>query len=358
MSVISSLVNPYRKELPKLVRFQGRVVDPAALWGNYVNFPPNFDANNGDEFSPLVQCPNPEHQTEKRHFQVNLKKPLVHCFANCGISGTYEHAIAMVEGTTQREARRRILKHSRVGTTGQSSQPRRKHSVKPQTVLDVSYETYIPQAGIDYLSGRGFTSDSISRWELGWDSETLRVVIPAKDKRGRTKFLIRRAVREKDQPKYLYDSESEKNSLLFGACFIDPGMVRSEGIILVEGSLDTIMNHQNGLKTTGGILGNRLSKAQAQYIMNLRPKAVFTMFDPDGAGLDATLSVRQRISGCPVFVCRYPRAQGTEKLDPAKLNAEQAVRMIERAIPMARFVHQLNLDTRSLNRKRELKISG
>ena len=39
---------------------------------------------------------------------MNLNKPVVHCFAGCGISGTYEHAIAMIEGDESGETRRTI----------------------------------------------------------------------------------------------------------------------------------------------------------------------------------------------------------------------------------------------------------
>lgn len=49
------------------MNWQGRELDPLSLWQEYVDFPSSMDAES--EFSPLVQCPNPDHVTSKRHFQ-------------------------------------------------------------------------------------------------------------------------------------------------------------------------------------------------------------------------------------------------------------------------------------------------
>ena len=64
-----------------------------------------------------------------------------------------------------------------------------------------------------------------------------RIVIPVKDANNRTRMLIRRAVREKDHPKYLYTEGVPRNSLLFGTGQIDLGLISSVGVVLVEGSI-------------------------------------------------------------------------------------------------------------------------
>jgi hypothetical protein len=88
-----------------MAHFRGHAIDPVSLWSEYVEFPAHMDED--AEFSPLVFCPNPNHlNTGSPAFQINLRKPLVHCFASCGISGSYENAIAMVEGGSNRQARK------------------------------------------------------------------------------------------------------------------------------------------------------------------------------------------------------------------------------------------------------------
>lgn len=315
------------------VRFHGRTVDPVALWGTYIDWPSSFDGTSSDEFAPLTVCPNPEHITTKRHFQVNLRKDLVHCFAHCGISGTYEHAISMIEGTTQRQARKKILMHSRVG----GGEPVRRKVKSEKPVMDNSYDTYLPQVALEYLESRGISTSTISRWELGWDSDALRIVIPAKDDRGRVKFLIRRTVKPNVEPRYLYPQGSERNKLLFGSCFFDRGMIESNGLVLVEGSVDTIIQQQHAILDTGGILGSKLSEFQAKQIMNLRPEKIFTMFDADAAGVAATFSVRRRLPMIPIYVCRYPKG----KDDPAKLTKKESEKIISKAIPFSVFARKV-----------------
>lgn len=328
------------------VQFQGRQIDPIALWSDYVEFPVNW--NPGDEeFSPLVQCPNPDHSTTKRHFQVNLHSARVHCFAGCGISGSYEAAIAMIEGVTHRQARKSILKHSVVG---KSVRRRRKRTAEVISPSDLEYERFLPQSALAYLKKRGISDASIAKWELGWRSDELRIAIPAKDAHGRVKFLIGRTIRPNVEPRYLYPSGSEKSSLLFNTCNLDLGLIRSHGIVLVEGSLDCIMLHQHGFTNTVAILGSKVSEIQSQLIANLRPKTIYTMFDADGSGIGATISTATRLRQTPIKVCRYP----VGKTDPAELTKEEAERMIERAVSFSKF-RQL---TKPKQARKEIAING
>src|SRR3569833_1282350 len=98
--------------------FQGRNLDVLALWNGLGVDIPDIPSDNLPMYLPKVVCPNPAHDTFKRHFQVNTRKPFVHCFAKCGISGTYEHAVATILGLRndkgeldERAARRAILKY-------------------------------------------------------------------------------------------------------------------------------------------------------------------------------------------------------------------------------------------------------
>ena len=327
------------------MRYQGRVVDAVALWSDYVEFPSSMRVDDQTVFLPLVVCPNPDHHTSKRHFQINIQDGLVHCFAGCGISGTFEHALSTVNGSTHREARKIIMGHARIGNAP-IPKKKGKREIKEIT-LTLDDFMPLPQFALEYLRTRRITDASVAKWQLRWDADDLRIVIPAFDSRGRLKFVIKRAVRERDQPKYLYDPEGcDRIGTLFGIGQINPGMIRSSGIVLVEGSIDTILNHQNGITNTVGILGSKLSEIQAQMISNLRPKRITTMFDADPAGIGATLSVRKLLGNHPIFVCRYPRG----KDDPAKLNSKEAVRTIDRAVPFVKFQQAV---TRLTTKERE-----
>jgi DNA primase len=300
----------------------------------------------------LVHCPNPEHVTNKRHFQINLDKPLVHCFAGCGISGTYEKAIAMILGVSEREARKRILKSCGV-QLGQASKRKTRHfsgrvsrvsgRTDKEVSLDLSYRTFVPQKGLEYLDSRGITAESIAKWGIGWDESELRIVIPARDAQGTVRFLIKRAIRKKEWPKYLYTEGFPKTSLLFGACFLDMEQVRSQGLVVVEGSIDTIINHQHGIRNTVAILGTGISEQQTAIISRIRPPRIVTMFDADVAGWHNVQALERRVRTVPIFVSLYPKG----KTDPAKLSRKEGVRAVDNAMSLLKFKQRMKTKRRT-----------
>jgi hypothetical protein len=357
------------------MRFRGRFIDPVGLWSRYVVFPEKFDPD--DNFLPKVQCPNPDHDTLKKHFQVNIAQPTVHCFAYCGISGSYEHAICVLEGIYDRvgvnveasqaalmkrpsersqtdkrnihlyfhahkQAKKIILQYQRTKTLA-DSKVRKKSEISrvpvPLKSSELEYETFLPPEALEFLESRRITPSSIAKWSIGWLPEEQRIAIPAVDLREKTQFLVKRSVTGQE-PKYLYSAGYPKTSLLFGACRIDPGMLRSVGLALVEGSIDTIVMHQNGLPIAGGILGTGISDAQVAIIARLRPRRIFHFFDRDTAGVKNIQMAAPKLRKYPQFVCRYPRG----KYDPAELTEGEAQRMIQRAVPLFQF-QRLNVKT-------------
>jgi DNA primase len=313
-------------------RFQGREIDDIGLWSRYIDVPPNSEK---EQYWDKVQCPNPNHDTNKHHFQVNSVDGLVHCFAYCGISGSYHHAIKIIEGCSDKQARKIIREFAgrgkRKGKVVRGSGRPAANSIPTECL---AYDSFIPQAGLEYLERRGISASSVARFEIGWCPESLRLVIPGRDIRGQTRFLIKRAVRESQHPKYLYTEGFPKTSLLFGACDIDLGLVKSQGIVLVEGSLDAIRLHQHGITNTVGILGTGISDRQIEILGRVRPSRIYFFFDKDSAGVqNIQIADRRLRSKYPVFVVRFPRA----KSDPADCTRKEVERAIERAIPLRNF---------------------
>jgi hypothetical protein len=331
--------------------YLGRSIDPVLLWGRYVEFGGKEPSEPYPTFLDKTVCPNPNHDTYKKHFQVNTKKPLVHCFANCGISGTYEHAIALIEGVTEREARRLILRGSRKALGREIGSLAREGTRKVATeddpvarderLLRGGAFTFIPKEARAYLDNRGIDASARGKWKIGWDEEEDRLVIPAFDEGGRFRFLIRRRIDGIERGKYLYTEGAIKTSLLFGACFADAHELESFGLVLCEGSLDAIRLHQNGVATAVAILGTGISPKQARIIDKLRPRRVYLMFDKDPAGVANIESALWRIRKVPMYVCKYPKG----KDDPANLTREE----VRRSIRNARTIHQFLQQTRSSN---------
>lgn len=338
--------------------FMGREIDPVALWEEYVTFPNGMSVDRHDEFLPKVVCPNPAHQTSKAHFQINARQPTVHCFARCGISGTYEHALAIVNGLYKEDgkpdvkaARKIVLRHTRVSLGGESSAPRVGHGDRKEAddkfIQDDEARfnsggfAYLPKVALEYLEDRGIGAAARGKWRIGFDEDDHRIVIPAFDIDNRFRFLIKRAVGD-GWPKYLYTKGAVKTGILFGACSLDREMVRSRGLVLVEGSVDAIIQHQHGNRNTGGILGTGLSKQQVRIITRLAPPRIYCMFDRDEAGIANVISAWEQLPKFSLYVCRYPG----EKKDPGELSAEESERIIERALPVSEFFRKARLSPR------------
>ena len=346
------------------MNYRGRQINPVAFWNQYVEFHAKVDLQ--DEFTPLVQCPNPNHDTLKSHFQINLQQPYVHCFARCGISGSYEHAICVIEGLfdkykveeatsvverkqrynrAYREARKRILRGSQVGSkfhrsVSVSKKNGNSRATKAVSADDLRYESFLPPLALEYLAEREIADKSIAEWQLGWLPAERRIVIPGKDENGRLRFLIKRAISERQIPKYLYSEGFAKTSLLFGACNIDLGMISSSGLILVEGSLDVIRLHQHGLRNGVAILGTGISEQQARIVARINPPRIFLFFDRDSAGIRNIELAVPMLRKYPLYVVRYPSG----KNDPAVLSKSEAHRQISRAVPAMQFIRDNGLN--------------
>lgn len=357
--------------------YRGRELDVVSLWGQYVDLPGSLESPL-PTYLPKVKCPNPAHDTFKRHFQVNARKPWVHCFGHCGISGSYEHALCVIlgiyeqrgitseevqlaktvrtikeevatakarerVGAAHKEARRTIFKNTSLGRLSpivSTDQRGNRKSVsgaswiaKDEQSLRGGAFQYLPSEARAYLDERGIQASARGKWQLGYDEESERLVIPALDDRGNFAFLIRREIKGNSSLKYLYTNGAIKTSLLFGACMADRERIQSFGIILCEGSIDTIALHQMGQTTAMGILGTGISKKQVRLIDKFSPRRIFLMFDKDLAGIENIRYAQERLTKFPLLVCRYPGG----KSDPAELTKEECERSIARAVPIHQF---------------------
>lgn len=316
------------------MHYRGKIISPISLWSNYVD---NLK-DTGGEWSNLVFCPNPDHNNMRTPaFNINLKKPTVNCFG-CDLQGSYEEAIMIIEACDRPHARKIILENARLPFEGEKHEFRKDEPKKEKfSDDDLANYSYLPPVCREYFDSRNITPQSRTRWQLGYDDKEKRITIPVFDRRDRLKFIIRRAIHDWQQPRYLYPAESSKTEILFGSINLDKKLVEEQGIILVEGSLDTIIMHQHGFKNTVGILGSSLSDSQKNELVRLRPKAIYICFDADYAGIHAMQTVASLRKHYPLYIVIYPR----DKSDPADMTQEEAEFAIRNALPFSKFVAKL-----------------
>jgi DNA primase len=119
-----------------------------------------------------------------------------------------------------------------------------------------------------------------------------RLMIPICDEKGRVVGFTGRSFpgdKFKDRPKYLNSPESEffnKSNILYGLNLAKNSIYKSGKMILVEGNMDVVVAHQNGLTQCIATQGTAVTATHIRNIKRLKTP-VYLAFDNDNAGVIA-----------------------------------------------------------------------
>jgi len=201
--------------------------------------------------------------------------------------------------------------------------------------------------GLSYFKERGFTSETIKKFALGyspetWDAltkealgkgykleflESTGLTIPKEDRpfdrfKGRVMFPIqsmsgrvlgfggRILGNDKKAAKYLNSPESDiyhKSKVLYGIFQSKQAIAKQNNCYLVEGYTDVIQFNQAGIENVVASSGTALTPDQIRLINRLT-KNITVLFDGDAAGLRASIRGIDLIleEGMNVKVCAFP----------------------------------------------------
>ncbi len=211
--------------------------------------------------------------------------------------------------------------------------------------------------GLSYFKERGFTEETIKKFELGycldqWDGFTTaaldkgyqldylqktgltivkedaknpnnsrkfdrfkgRVMFPIHSLSGRVLgFGGRILTNDKKAAKYLNSPESEiyhKSKVLYGIYYAKQAIAKEDNCYLVEGYTDVIQFHQRGIHNVVSSSGTALTPEQIRLINRLT-KNITVLFDGDAAGLRASLRGIDLIleQGMNVKICTFPEGE-------------------------------------------------
>lgn len=219
--------------------------------------------------------------------------------------------------------------------------------------------------GLSYFKERGFTSETIKKFELGycldeWDAFTKealaegykleflektglsivkgekqfdrfkgRVMFPIHSMSGRVLgFGGRILSSDKKAAKYLNSPESEiyhKSKVLYGINYAKQAIAKEDNCFLVEGYTDVIQFHQTGIENVVSSSGTALTSEQIRLINRLT-KNITVLFDGDAAGLRASLRGIDLIleQGMNVRICNFPEGEDPDSF--ARKNSEVELR--------------------------------
>ena len=202
--------------------------------------------------------------------------------------------------------------------------------------------------GLTYFKERGFTTETIAKFGLGYSPETWdaitkealskgyqldyldkvgltivredgkhfdrfkgRVMFPIQSLSGRNLgFGGRILTNDKKAAKYLNSPESDiyhKSKVLYGIFHAKQAIAKQNNCYLVEGYTDVIQMHQAGIENVVASSGTALTPDQIRLINRLT-KNITVLFDGDAAGLRASVRGIDLIleEGMNVKVCTFP----------------------------------------------------
>ena len=284
----------------------------------------------------------PFHEEKTPSFTVVPAKQIYHCFG-CGESGGIIDFIMKYDHLAFVEAIETVAGESGISVVyDQTAKPvdmRFKRYNKLMEELSSFYQEQLKTSAakkkvVDYAKNRGVSGSIAKRFELGFappgwtnlfdaykDSEestqdllTMGMIVTKKDKkddyydrfRDRLMFPIHntkgsvigfggRVLSSKDNPKYLNSPETplfSKSKELYGLYHCRKYSRKIDAIIVVEGYMDVIALHQQGITNVVATLGTATTSSHLQVLSRTAETIVFC-FDGDKAGRDAAWKALQ-----------------------------------------------------------------
>ena len=284
----------------------------------------------------------PFHEEKTPSFTVVPTKQIYHCFG-CGESGGIIDFIMKYDHLAFVEAIETVAGESGISVVyDQTAKPvdmRFKRYNKLMEELSSFYQEQLKTSAakkkvVDYAKNRGVSGSIAKRFELGFappgwtnlfdayknseestqDLLSMGMIVPKKDKkddyydrfRDRLMFPIHntkgsvigfggRVLSSKDNPKYLNSPETplfSKSKELYGLYHCRKYSRKIDAIIVVEGYMDVIALHQQGITNVVATLGTATTSSHLQVLSRTAETIVFC-FDGDKAGRDAAWKALQ-----------------------------------------------------------------
>lgn len=326
----------------------------------------------------------PFHNEKTPSFSVSPDKGLFYCFG-CQVGGNVASFISKYENISWFEAIKLLAQKANIPLPEKEKTSeeiaREKEMHRLWNVQDLAKDFFYAcltktNYGIEaknYLFGRGIGQNIIDEFKLGfapnaWDklsrafkkrgiSDLLlvksglaaerknegvydrfrnRVIFPIIDEKNHVVGFGGRVL-DDSQPKYLNSPETvifNKRNILFGLHLAREHIKKERCAIVVEGYMDAVTAHSNGIKNVVASLGTAFTKQQAKRLLRYAEKILFA-YDSDAAGQSATvraLSIVRNL-GAEVSVISIPDGKDPDEFI-RKHGAEAFRKLADHALPL------------------------
>lgn len=302
----------------------------------------------------------PFHGENTPSFSVSADKQIYHCFG-CGAGGNVFSFLMEIEGYSFQEAAVKLAERVHIDLGIEPASARKKQramSPQLQQMLDAHQllskfyhhllvNTKEGQHALEYLLNRGFTNDSIEKFQIGyaldsWDfvykylsnkgfSPDLmekagliirreqdgsyfdrfrdRIMFPITDQNGNTVAFSGRALGA-GEPKYLNSPETaifNKSKILYNFHQARAAIRKRQQAVLFEGFADTIAADRAGIENGIATMGTSLTEEHVS-LLKKNVQSVIICYDSDSAGIEAAFKAAKLLdeSQCQVKVAVMP----------------------------------------------------
>ncbi|MXZ74464.1 MAG: DNA primase [Gemmatimonadetes bacterium] len=361
------------EELVNSIRSQADIVDVVS---DYVTL-----RRSGKNYMGLC----PFHDEKTPSFSVNPERQIFHCFG-CGKGGSVFTFLMEHENVTFVEAVHHIARRLHITipeTQGEREAGSEAESLARVTrfaarffhdrLLNSDRESVVRQ----YAERRGLSEETIKSFGLGYapdswndllsaarekgigadwlvkaglaktgeqrtyDAFRKRLIFPIQAPSGRVVGFGGRALSDEDQPKYLNSPESpiyRKSQVLYGLYQARDALRRQGQALVVEGYMDLLGLHEQGIQGVVALCGTALTREQARLLARYGQQA-YLVYDSDQAGVRATWRAIEPLveSGLWTRIVRLP-----EDYDPDSYVREHGpegfMKLVEQADSLADFM--------------------
>ena len=345
----------------------------------------------------------PFHQEKTPSFHVKPDKQYFICYG-CKASGSVFDFVMKRDRVEFGDALRLLARHAnidlpRFGGADNQDRNQRQMLLDAHSAACSLFEKLLShpqqgQAARDYLKERGFTAESIQRFQIGyaansWDAllksdlmkkwpasllqqaglvksregatgfyDTFRnrLMFPIRDESARIIAFGGRVMPGSEDPaKYLNSPETplfSKGRSIFGIDLARQRIVETRTVAVVEGYTDVVMAHQFGATNVVSILGTAMTEQHVATLRRFADKIVL-LFDADAAGDSAVNRAVELFLTQPVEIAIASIPDG---LDPDEFLLKHGLAAFEKLLADAQdaLVYKWKQLTRELREKSDL----
>ncbi|MCU1805546.1 DNA primase [Cytobacillus firmus] len=331
----------------------------------------------------------PFHGENTPSFSVSPEKQIYHCFG-CGAGGNAFSFIMDLEGYSFQEAALKLAEKGNIKLEIDASAASAKsmpldvqqmmeaHELLRKFYHHLLVNTKDGQHALEYLLNRGFTMESIEKFQIGYSLKSWdfvfkfltkrkfpegvmeragliikrekdgnyfdrfrdRIMFPIFDRSGNTIAFSGRSLGA-DEPKYLNSPETaifNKSKTLYNFHLARPQIKKLQRAVLFEGFADVIAADRAGVGNGVGTMGTALTE---EHVASLRRnvQSITICYDSDNAGIEAAYRAANLLTeaGCQIRVALM--ADGYDPDDYIKEYGEEKFRhdVIESSITFMAF---------------------